>query len=144
MSLREKLYWILFVVIILCVGIKILSIGWFTLIVGIYAYPAILLAHGFVHIRIIKKSSEFPLPLIWASHILLLLAFLFQFDGGDRSGAIAWTVIVWRLFGIAIQLPDWMNYVGLVIGILLFIVVGISWWKLLRQTASKATSHNTD
>ena len=83
-------------------------------------------------------------PLISASHILLLLAFLFQFDGGDRSGAIAWTVVVWRLIGITIQLPDWMIYLNLVIGILLFIVVAISWWKLLRQTTSKAASHNRD
>lgn len=131
MGSREKFYWILFVVIGLCIGIKILSIGWFTVIIGIFVYPAILIVHTIVHVRVLGRSLEIAPKLILISHLLLLLAFLLQMDSGDSSQFVAWSNVVWWLFGLAVHPPDSMSELGWYIGWASFVIVAISWWLLL-------------
>ena len=138
MGSKENLYWILFVVIGLCIGIKIISMGWFTVIIGIFVYPAILIVHTVVHVRVWRRSVEIAPKPILISHLLLLLAFLFQVDARDSDQFMAWTVVVWWLFGLAVRLPDWMLALGWIIGWAFFVLVAISWWRLLRPTSSRS------
>jgi hypothetical protein len=123
--MNAVLYLILLAVVFLSLAIFLSAGGWFVVLVGIFLFPVLLIAHSLVHIRAIGKR-----PRVWvilASHLLLLSAFLLRVDSGDTSSFLALDVIAWR-FGIDFRAPDWMaDVTGQALDLLLFALVPISW-----------------
>ncbi len=123
--MNERLYATLIVVVLLSGAIILSTGGWFLVLVGIFVFPILLIAHCFVHVQAIKKGPRVRAILI--SHLVLLTAFLLRVDGGDASSFIAIDAIAWRL-GIDFHTPEWIG--GLfwqILGLFLFVLVAVSW-----------------
>jgi len=119
------LYAMLLAVVLLSGAIVLNSGGWIFVVVGIFVFPVLLIAHSFIHVQAIRKKPRVRVIVI--SHLVLLTAFLLRVDSGDASSFIALDVIAWRL-GIDIRAPAWMGGpLGQVLDLFLFVLVTVSW-----------------
>ncbi len=133
--MNAGLYATLFVVVLLSGAIILNTGGWFLVLVGVFVFPALLIAHCFVHVQAIRKRPQVRVILI--SHLVLLTAFLLRVDGGDAGSFIAMDAIAWR-FGIDLRAPDWMGGpIGQILDLFLFVLVAVSWLFVFPFSDSK-------
>jgi hypothetical protein len=124
-TMNAFLYLTLLAVVFLSLALILNTGGWFLVLVGIYLFPVLLIAHCFVHVRAISRRPR--VGAILSSHLLLLTAFLLRVDSGDASSFVAIDVMA-RHLGVDFRVLDWMSGSILqVLSLCLFVLVAVSW-----------------
>ena len=136
--LRQRLFLgcVAICIVLLCVIIRSLALGWVLVLFGI-AYLPLLALHVFIHTRyaamLAPKVST--VIAITASHLAVVLAFLFQRDFTDTPYAIT-------PFTELLELPPPRFQGGgteMVFDVMLFLPACIL-WILIWQTAKKSSA----
>jgi hypothetical protein len=110
--------------------LKFIAGGWFVLIF-MWFYLAISVAHVVIH-RKASQSIPQNRALAIVSNVLLLMAFLFQFDEGD--GPCGWTTITNLLYGPGFE-PCFRQQISPVLtNPIAFVPVAITWVFLVAKT----------
>lgn len=144
-SLRIFLWIIAIAVIAFCLVVRFSTGGWL-IIPGLICYPFVSLLHFLFHSRAIAHSgsihqepgSKAPLlRLVAVSHILFILAFLFQYDVGDgwptRSDWLTITALLGGGPGArSARPPAWWPTTPFM-NVCVFIPVIVTWALLLRR-----------
>jgi hypothetical protein len=115
------------------IAAKISTAGWLLFLLWPF-YLVFAGCHILVHIRIAKPiaaAGGWELLKVIASHVALLLAFLFQWDVGDGPD---WITLTDMIYGLGNQ-PSWMPHMphdldalGMVFDLALFVPAFLSWW----------------
>ncbi|MFY9607392.1 MAG: hypothetical protein WAU45_02105 [Blastocatellia bacterium] len=109
--------------------------GWFMMLVGVFLYPSVLVAHAAIHLANLLGRGErthFPMRVLM-SHAALLAGFLAQYDAGDAPGFFS----LERLLGWdAENLDNWSMDAMTVYNAVVFLPVVFSWIYLLASRQS--------
>jgi hypothetical protein len=114
--------------------------GWFT-IVGIGLWPLVGLAHLVAHFIKLPRSGHIQgsrLVLIAFSHVLLISAFLLQYDQGDGPGWLTITALLGNPAVVGSTYPPAWWPDALKNNFVLFVPVFITWVLLLALPVRQA------
>lgn len=123
-------------IVAFCAVMKYQTAGWLTLMPF---YPAIGILHYYIHarsIRYLRVIGWSLLILIVLSHILLILAFLLQYDLGDGPGWLTITALTGDGPGSLSAEPQSWWSPPFLMNILVFLPVFITWGALLIKGSS--------
>jgi hypothetical protein len=128
-------------VVTLCLMVQFqASGGWYT-IFGIFLWPAVGAMHLVAHSIRLKPDSKVSRPrmtLITVSHLLLISAFLLQYDQGDGPN---WLTIT-ALFGGGAA-PTWWPNPG-IMNLAVFLPVLVTWILLICRLPEATPTRQKD
>jgi hypothetical protein len=131
---------ILAVALILAVSVawttKVIAMGWLTILLAAL-YAIITLIHVLVHIRALRRPGPLDnrlLTLALASQVLLVGAFLVQWDAGDGLGWLTITALFGEGPGYPSSTPPlWWPHDAATVNVLAYIPVAVSWVLIARH-----------
>lgn len=113
---------------------KVITMGWVTIISLGIPYLAVGIIHLILHRRTISKVQEAKpslFALVFASNAFFILGFLLQWDTGDGPD---WLTITYLAGGLGSKPPTWWTDSVVLMNILVFAPLLVSWALLLRRS----------